>query len=159
MVDINIFEKFVKEYFELKGYFLHENIHYGHNNEVDLLGIHPKNNEVIHIEITEQNYSANDLEDAIKRKFDNPFIKDLYNEKFYTTDIPKKIFVIWGYKNKRKWIQQQKVGEKHNIEILSYEDIFKFFEENSKNSTSLAKCKNKIHSLINMFDYYKKNTN
>ena len=69
MVDVNIFEKFVKEYFELDGYFLHENINYGNNNnEADLLGIH-LTNKPIHVEITEQNYSPKDLEKAIKRKF------------------------------------------------------------------------------------------
>lgn len=37
MVDVNIFEKLVKEYYELQGFFLKENVIYGKNNEAQSL--------------------------------------------------------------------------------------------------------------------------
>ena len=156
MVDVNIFEKFVKEYFELEGYFLHENINYGNkNNEADLLGIH-LTNKPIHVEITEQNYSPEDLEKAIKRKFYNDHINKLYLDKFQKSDV-RKVYVIWGYKKVPNWDKQMDIGNKFKIEILSYEDVFKYFDENTHSAIS-SKNKNKINSLLNMFKHYKKHS-
>ena len=41
MVEVNVFEKIVKEFFEFDGFFLRENISYGRNKEIDLLGWSP----------------------------------------------------------------------------------------------------------------------
>jgi len=156
MVDVNIFEKIVSDYFELKGYFLKENVTYGNRrNEADLLGVNLSDNTFIHVEVTEENIPPKNLKDKIKTKFCNEFIEKLYHDNFNSKNV-KRIYVIWGYKKTSKWIKQREIGEQHKVEIISYGEIFEFLEEQAE-EIPWSICKNKLYSILKMFQNYEKN--
>ena len=48
----DIFEDVVKSWLQTRGYFLMNNIKYGHNQEIDILAIKPNANKVTHIEVS-----------------------------------------------------------------------------------------------------------
>jgi len=151
MVDVNVFEKIVKEFFELKGFFLRENISYGKNNEIDLLGFNPKTRENIHVEVTETVPSVNGLKDLIKKKFENKYISDKYMKLLGTKKV-KRIYVLWWYRKKSsKWQNRSEIEKEYNIKLISFEEIFEFFEAELKDSWGE---KNKIYSVIKMFMHY-----
>ena len=153
MVDVNVFEKIVKEFFEFDGFFLRENISYGRNNEIDLLGFNPKTKENIHVEVTETVPSINDLKYLIEKKFENNYISDKYIELLGTKKV-KRIYVLWWYRKKSsKWQNRSEIEKKYDIKLISFEEIFEFFEAKLKDSWGE---KNKIYSVIKMFMHYNK---
>lgn len=155
MVDVNVFEKIVKEYFEFQGYFLRENISYGRNNEIDLLGFNPINNEQIHVEVTERVLSENEIKALIEKKFNNKYIPNEY-QRFLGSKNVKRIYVLWWYrKGSKKWHNRKVIEDKHNIKLISFEEIFEFFEDKLKDSWEE---KNKVYSAIKMFMHYQQYT-
>ena len=101
-------------------------IKYGKNNEVDLLAFNPKNRNKIHVEITEHNITVNDLKESIERKFLNKNImNDIYKRYFGSTKNIKRIYIVWWHRSGNKYKNKDIIENKLDIEILSYEDIFK----------------------------------
>lgn len=154
MVRVNIFEQLVKEFYEVKGYFLKENFSYGRNREADLLGINIKG-ECIHIEVTERKCSSYEMNDLITKKFDNEDIKQLYNELFGKTKV-KKVYVVWWLKDASQLMTLNTIIKpKIKVKIISFQDIF---DELSKytQKTNWSTTKNKISSMIKMHNSYLK---
>ena len=140
-MSLNTFEDLVREYFELQGYFFQSNIrylYYNNNNktinaEIDLLGLNPITKDIIHVEVSEDNnpYAKNeDGSRPLLNKFYNQGINDQYKKYFNTTDV-RKLFVVWTYESAgvsgyKKVLQ---LGQRHKIEIISHETVFKCFNQ------------------------------
>ncbi len=140
-MSINTFEDLAREYFELQVYFFQSNIrylYYNNNNrpinaEVDLLGLNPITKDIIHVEVSEDNNPyAKNKDGALRllRKFYNKGINELYDEYFGTTDV-RKVFVVWTYESEGngRYKKVLQIGQRHKIEIISHETVFKFFNE------------------------------
>ena len=152
MVNVNIFEQLVKEYYENEGFFLKENYSYGKGREADLLGINVKG-LCIHIEVTERMFSSYDFKTQIEKKFYNNDIKKCYIDVFGSTKV-KRVYVVWWVKNSAQLYTLRKTIKcRRKIKIISFQDILKRVSENARKQSWLF-TKNKLSSIFKMYYTY-----
>lgn len=125
---MNPAEEIVKFWLQMKGYFLQSSIRLRQNKEIDILAIHPKTNERLHIEVSVSVRMANfhDNASVMARKFyESKFLAIVDDVKSRLGDSHKIELVVGKVLLGNRDIREEFIieCEKLGIRVLKFEEI------------------------------------
>tara|TARA_Y100000310_G_C20646634_1_gene797019 strand:- start:338 stop:829 length:492 start_codon:yes stop_codon:yes gene_type:complete len=122
---IDVFEEVVASWLQTNGYFMMNNIKYGHNQEIDILATKTASNKIIHIEVTcsSNPVSIIGTKKAGEKDYEQYAIKEL-NKKFFNEQVIDKIKEVTNQDVEiKRWFIHAKLKEPRQLDTIKSKDI------------------------------------
>ncbi|MDO8642172.1 MAG: hypothetical protein Q7R76_01095 [Candidatus Woesearchaeota archaeon] len=121
---LDIFEDIVATWLQTNGYFMMNNIRYGHNQEIDVLATKLGKNGIIHIEVS----CSSNPSDIVGTKnhekigYEQAAI-NFAEKKFFNKEVKGKILALSGQEPKERWFIHAIMDEPKQLDILREKGI------------------------------------